>query len=121
MAFALVAWSSSLNALSGLIKPLRRGGQRRPASGLPSQSAYAAAQLHAPNLAAIVASVAGAVQAAQVQQPHGLPSARPGAQPRSAARPLRVILRQQDDGACRLVISGRMADVCAELDRLALH
>lgn len=42
----------------------------------------------------------------------------PGAR---AARPLRVILRQQEDGACRLVISGRMADVCAELDRLALH
>ncbi|HQQ70164.1 MAG TPA: hypothetical protein PLL92_07625 [Alicycliphilus sp.] len=39
----------------------------------------------------------------------------------ACVRPLRVILRQQDDGACRLVISGRMADVCAELDRLALN
>ncbi|SDM40100.1 hypothetical protein SAMN05428957_105203 [Oryzisolibacter propanilivorax] len=121
MAFAPVAWSSSLNALSGLIKPLRRGALRRSGAALPAQAAYAAAQLHAPNLAAIVASVAGAVQAAQVQQPHGVPSARPATPPRSAARPLRVILRQQDDGACRLVISGRMADVCAELDRLALH
>ncbi|WP_312306432.1 hypothetical protein [Pulveribacter sp.] len=39
---------------------------------------------------------------------------------RPAAPPLRVIVRPQGDGACRLVISGRMADVCAELDRLAL-
>lgn len=36
-------------------------------------------------------------------------------------RPLRVILNHNSDGGpCRLVISGRMADVCAELDRLAL-
>ena len=32
--------------------------------------------------------------------------------------PLRVILRHDTDDACKLVISGRMADVCAELDRL---
>ncbi len=35
--------------------------------------------------------------------------------------PLRVILRHDTDDACKLVISGRMADVCAELERLALR
>lgn len=38
-------------------------------------------------------------------------------------RPLRVLLVQEDGSALinpgRMVISGRMADVCAELDRLA--
>jgi hypothetical protein len=40
-----------------------------------------------------------------------------------AARPLRVVrtvdAQQPDRRAGRVVISGRMADVCAELDRLA--
>ena len=31
----------------------------------------------------------------------------------------RVLRRASDTGTCRLVIAGRMADVCAELDRLA--
>ncbi|RYG30510.1 MAG: hypothetical protein EON93_14690 [Burkholderiales bacterium] len=37
------------------------------------------------------------------------------------ARPLRVVrvVEPHDRGAGRMVISGRMADVCAELDRLA--
>ncbi|WP_313077183.1 hypothetical protein [Melaminivora sp.] len=43
-------------------------------------------------------------------------------QPRCAkAPPLRVIVHHEGDGGCRLVISGRMADVCAELDRLVLQ
>jgi hypothetical protein len=54
------------------------------------------------------------------------PCARSGGQiasHKALARPLRV-LRVLDDGqpragAGRMVISGRMADVCAELDRLA--
>jgi len=37
------------------------------------------------------------------------------ARPQHAARPLRVVHR----GAGRMVISGRLSDVCAELDRLA--
>ena len=49
---------------------------------------------------------------------HGLPTVRRAAQ---AHRPLRVVRvidpKSRDTG--RLVISGRMADVCAELDRLA--
>ena len=43
--------------------------------------------------------------------------------PVAAARPLRVVrmvdAQQPDRRAGRVVISGRMADVCAELDRLA--
>lgn len=43
---------------------------------------------------------------------------------RQAARPLRVVRVMDRDGnraraGSRMVISGRMADVCAELDRLA--
>lgn len=34
------------------------------------------------------------------------------------ARPVRVMLRTLEDGSPRIVISGRMADVCAELERL---
>lgn len=56
---------------------------------------------------------------------HG-PASRVLANARNAAarcqqpeRPLRVILHPQE-GACRIALSGRMADVCAELDRLAL-
>lgn len=33
---------------------------------------------------------------------------------------LRLIVNRAADGSCRLVASGRMADVCAELNRLAL-
>ena len=33
---------------------------------------------------------------------------------------LRVMIRAQEGGHPRLVISGRMADVCAELERMAL-
>jgi len=43
--------------------------------------------------------------------------------PASAARPLRVVrvldAQRTTSGAGRVVISGRMDDVCAELDRLA--
>ena len=57
-----------------------------------------------------VAACAHPVRAAGQKHPH-----------RRVARPLRV-LRVADgspSGAGRMVISGRMADVCAELDRLA--
>jgi hypothetical protein len=89
--------------LAGLLQPLRRLWQsvaRRP----PASSSPAACQrtgLH---------SGAG----------HGHVAWPPG---RRGSRPLRV-LRVVDTGhasttAGRMVISGRMADVCAELDRLA--
>ncbi|MBZ0225664.1 MAG: hypothetical protein WBG44_09905 [Comamonas sp.] len=37
-----------------------------------------------------------------------------------APRPLRLIVNRGADGSCRLMASGRLADVCAELNRLAL-
>ena len=54
---------------------------------------------------------------------------RPAVQPTSKAavhsRPLRVVCETDPaispDCAGRMVISGRMADVCAELDRMALR
>jgi len=42
-------------------------------------------------------------------------------QPQSTGRTVRVLHRGDATGPCRLVISGRMADVCAELDRMAAH
>ncbi|TWO69951.1 hypothetical protein FN976_16520 [Caenimonas sedimenti] len=51
------------------------------------------------------------------------PAARPAPLHIRRARPLRVVRvvepSQALGGAGRMVISGRMADVCAELDRLA--
>jgi hypothetical protein len=59
-------------------------------------------------------------------QPHApSPAARGGteAAPRSAFKPLRVVRVLEPSAprstAGRMVISGRLADVCAELDRLA--
>lgn len=37
-----------------------------------------------------------------------------------APRPLRLIVHSNADGSCQLVASGRLADVCAELNRLSL-
>ncbi len=58
-----------------------------------------------------------AVGARGLPQPALLPAAREG------AKPLRVVRVFEPSapraGAGRMVISGRMADVCAELDRLA--
>ena len=51
------------------------------------------------------------------------PAVRVAPPPRRPRRPLRVVrvvdACQAPAGAGRMVISGRMADVCAELDRLA--
>lgn len=38
----------------------------------------------------------------------------------AAPRPLRLIVNRAADGSCKLVASGRLADVCAELNRLSL-
>ena len=44
----------------------------------------------------------------------------PRAQPAGRARVVRVVrVAEASPGAGRMVISGRLADVCAELDRLA--
>lgn len=50
------------------------------------------------------------------------PTLHPRAHAVGTGRPaLRLVIDRQADGACRLMISGRMADVCAELNRLAEH
>lgn len=60
------------------------------------------------------------VRQAPAPDPRGM-SRRAG--PRVASRPLRVVRVVEgaatSPGAGRMVISGRMADVCAELERLA--
>ncbi|MDH4415709.1 hypothetical protein DBR12_04860 [Acidovorax sp. HMWF029] len=46
-------------------------------------------------------------------------SARPTDSSASSLRSPKVLRRVSDPGTGRLVIAGRMADVCAELDRMA--
>ena len=104
----------ALSALSSLCEPLRRiatSMRARPTHhGLPGpmRTAYLADTLASndPRCAAI----AGPGPAEPARPLAGAP-----------ARPLRVVVSRQDGKPCRLVISGRMADVCAELNRLALH
>jgi hypothetical protein len=108
MGFALRALSS----ISSLCNPLLRSHSWRQAVPDGQRHLHAAPSVHASHTTpGAERRCAAAAQAA--------PAAAP--RPTAPTRPLRVILRQQDDGACRLLISGRMADVCAELDRLALH
>lgn len=105
MASALLAWSSSLPLVSAVSRPLRRVAyQLRGRARAP----------WCPSIPQAVPSVALHLACATAQPAPAAVAQRP------AALPLRVIMRTQGDGACRLVISGRMADVCAELDRLAL-
>ncbi|WP_312759564.1 hypothetical protein [Pulveribacter sp.] len=105
MASALLAWSSSLPLVSAVSRPLRR----------------VAYQLRGRARAPWCPAIPQAVPSVALQLVPAAPQPAPAAMAkRPAAPPLRVIMRPQGDGACRLVISGRMADVCAELDRLAL-
>ena len=59
----------------------------------------------------------------RVARPTVAPRMAPPMRPSRVARPLRVlrVVEPQTPASCagRMVISGRMADVCAELDRLA--
>lgn len=117
----------ALFALSSLPLPLRRVAQRMPSrpalhsvpgsTGDGPRHADGTRTAKPPEIAAHPRPPqAHAAQATQA--PHAV-----GAAHRAAAsqRPLRVILNRHEGKACRLVISGRMADVCAELERLALH
>jgi len=120
MGFALFAFSS-------LYQPLRRiavSMRARPAHhGLPgaARATYQAGTQASndPLCAAINRHAARQAVAASPAHPT-LVAAGPAADA-VAVRPLRVILNRQEGETCRLVISGRMADVCAELNRLALH
>ena len=112
----------ALFALSSLYQPLRRMAQRmRPR---PTLGAVPGRSCNEP-------LCNGGAKAADAAAAHRLPemanaaklTGDTSAQCRASVspRPLRVILNRHDGQACRLVISGRMADVCAELERLALH
>lgn len=119
MGFALFAFSS-------LYQPLRRiavSMRARPAHpGLPvaTHASYQAGTQASNDPQCTAIGSHGALRpavSAGTAQPTRMPGTAPAAM---AARPLRVILNRQEGETCRLVISGRMADVCAELDRLAL-
>lgn len=110
----------ALSALSSLCEPLRRiatSMRTRPAHhGLPGPiGATYRADTQASNDPRCMA-IAGPAS-------HRAPATAEPARPLAGApaRPLRVVVSRQDGKPCRLVISGRMADVCAELNRLALH
>ena len=72
---------------------------------------------------ALAPRVLGARIPAGRQQPRALPATPAALPPARALRPLRVVRvfegSQPRAAAGRMVISGRLADVCAELDRLA--
>ncbi len=135
MAFALIAWSSSLSALSRILRPRRRAAAPDAVAGAVREPSSPRSVQLAPELVTIALPDADRPQQAadvqsapriMVQAPSAchwsLPSGSKLAAPRArAAVPLRVIRRGTDGEAARLVISGRMADVCAELDRLVLH
>jgi hypothetical protein len=71
-----------------------------------------------PGAATPAARMAGPAQRACSTRAH--PSAGCRERPRRPLRVLRVVETSRvPSGAGRMVISGRMADVCAELDRLA--
>ncbi len=110
----------ALFALSSLCQPLRRiAGSMRPR---PVQAAHHGLPGHANAVYPAGARASNDPQCAAIGG-HAVPQAAASAArpPAPASRPLRVILNRHEGQACRLVISGRMADVCAELDRLVLH
>lgn len=120
MGFALFAFSSLYQplrriAVSMRVQPVRHG------LAVPAGATYPVLARAGNDPRCVAPSGHDALQAT----PHR--TARAGQAQRAAGtaqrplRPLRVILSRHEGQACRLVISGRMADVCAELDRLALH
>lgn len=130
-----VALATSTGALKPYVvpRPSRRrlaGGIKRPsaastASVMPADAAPATAPRPAAmpwmNAPAALAFAAPAANADRFHPAAASVSADAASKARSAApRPLlRVLRRVQVGDPARLVISGRMADVCAELDRLA--
>lgn len=94
--------------------PMEAGRTHTPTSLRPAPGAQCAS----PWGAGMSAGANGA-HAQQANQLQALPSgARRLAAPAPRALPVRV-LRRHEGTAGRLAIVGRMADVCAELDRLA--
>ncbi len=104
MAIALFAVSALFAPLQAFFAPPEA---RRPRSSPGARAPHAASRQAAAPCAA-ARDVAPQIQV----------------QPQRAQRPLRVlrvlrVVEAHSPGAGRMVISGRMADVCAELDRLA--
>ena len=91
----------------GKVRRLATSASNSDRHGLPSSSA--ALQLASRNDSAASAGVLSLVR-----EPHQQASISMGVRPS-----LRVVVKSDGSGAGRMVISGRMADVCAELDRLA--
>ncbi|PWW44656.1 hypothetical protein [Melaminivora alkalimesophila] len=134
MALALLAWKS-LPFFTAAARRLRRLAQ--PAATVHGQ--HTDTPLPEPEAKAAAARAragAGVSRPAEAQPPAPPGSAVPitvippvsiavaaAATPprRRGGVPVRVISRRHGDGSCRLLISGRMADVCAELDRLVLQ
>jgi hypothetical protein len=102
MGIAFFTFGGMFGPLHSLVGWL--GGRPRPVPGVPAPRAGSAAALPARACAA----------------PRPAPSAR---HCEKARRPLRVVRVLEGGGAPasagRMFMSGRMADVCAELDRLA--
>lgn len=103
----------ALFTISRLLSPLRALAGGRAATRLRRSATVPASAFLAP------ASAAGAT----VAPPRDASGAAMATAPAANAMPLRVV-RVAEAGyrpgcAGRMVISGRMADVCAELDRLA--
>ncbi len=95
---------------------------RRPAAQPASPPASHAAPHAAPNQAAHIAHQ-WLSRLTRLARHAARPATEPGPQRNFGTRPLRVLRvvepHQSSGAAGRMVISGRMADVCAELDRLA--
>lgn len=124
MAIALPILVHLFAPLQGAVEWLAGGGPAASADDAPAAGAdgrLAAGLVSAPAAAAAAARVRSRVHARIT--PVGK-AARAWAGPtRAPERPLRVVrvveARHPCSSAGRMVISGRMADVCAELDRLA--
>ncbi|MBS0611218.1 MAG: hypothetical protein JSS19_17970 [Proteobacteria bacterium] len=117
MGFALFAFSSLYQPLRRIAVSMRAQPARHGLA-VPAGATYPVRALAGNDPRCVAPAGHDALQAT----PHR--TARAGQAQRAAGtaqRPLRVILSRHEGQACRLVISGRMADVCAELDRLALH
>ncbi|MFZ4286681.1 hypothetical protein [Variovorax sp. HJSM1_2] len=112
---AMTGWASALHGLKDWLAAGKSQAQRHT---LATAASYR--ELQAPTRSACSTPNRVARPAAGIQ-PFAHAPAR--ATPRAAARPLRVVrvidTASAAASAGRMVISGRMADVCAELDRLA--
>ncbi|NMM90246.1 hypothetical protein B2J88_38955 [Rhodococcus sp. SRB_17] len=131
MGIALLAASAFVHPLHALGLWWRR--QRTHAAAPACRAAGPSVARHAPHPGAALRHAAGTTvsDAATAAEKRAQPCATAASESARAALPasvvratgphraVRVLRRSGTGGTDRLVISGRMADVCAELDRLA--